>query len=91
MYLHLGQDTVVRTDDIIGIFDIENATTSRVGRDYLNGAQKRGWVVGVSEEIPKSFVICTQDGQPKIYISQISSQTLKKRARFMKHISNVNL
>ena len=26
MYLHLGQDTVVRLDEIVGNFDKENAT-----------------------------------------------------------------
>ena len=24
MYLHLGQDVVVRSEDVIGIFDMEN-------------------------------------------------------------------
>ena len=48
MYLHLGQYTVVRTRDIVGIFDIENSSVSRFTKDYLAQAQKRGWVVNVS-------------------------------------------
>ena len=29
MYLHIGQDTVVREQDIVGIFDMDNTTISR--------------------------------------------------------------
>ena len=33
MYLHLGQDTVVRTGHIVGIFDLENSTTASATRE----------------------------------------------------------
>ena len=36
MYLHLGQDTVVKKKDIIGIFDMDTTTVSKISRDYLN-------------------------------------------------------
>lgn len=91
MYLHLGQDIVVRVDDVVGIFDLENATTSKTGREYITAAQKRGWITNVSTEEPKSFVVCTHGRQPRVYISQISSQTLRKRCEYIEHISNVNL
>ena len=81
MYLHLGQETVVMQDDIIGIFDLDNTTVSKVTRDYLSKAEKRKQVVNVSFELPKTFVLTNNkiDGN-KIYISQISSSTLLKRA-----------
>ncbi len=89
MYLHLGQYTVVHTGDIVGIFDIDNSSVSRSTKDYLAQAQKRGWVVNVSEEIPKSFVVCRhRDGEIKVYISQISSSTLRKRTGFVDGLSN---
>lgn len=81
MYLHLGQDTVVLHSDIIGIFDLDTTTVSKVTRDYLAKAQKDGKVVNVSLELPKSFVLCKEkDGTQKVYISQLSSATLLKRA-----------
>ncbi len=43
MYLHLGQDTVVRTSDIIAIFDLENASIAKSTKGYLASAQKTGW------------------------------------------------
>ena len=89
MYLHLGQDTVVRTSDIIGIFDIENTSLARSTRGYLAQAEKQGLVVNVSYELPKSFVVCEEDGKQRVYISQISSATLKKRAGYIDNIANV--
>lgn len=81
MYLHLGEKTVVRTDNIVGIFDLENTTVSKHTRDYLANAEKSGRVVNVSYELPKSFVICEENGKTEVYISQISGQTLMKRIK----------
>ena len=48
MYLHLGQDTVITTKSIIGIFDMDRCTVSKKTRDYLTEAEKKGNVVNVS-------------------------------------------
>lgn len=80
MYLYLGQDTIIGTKNIIGIFDIENTSVSKITKAYLAAAQKSGSVVAVSSEIPKSFVVCENSGEIKVYLSQISPVTLKKRA-----------
>ncbi|MGN0499832.1 MAG: extracellular matrix regulator RemB [Ruminococcus sp.] len=81
MYLHLGQDTVITTKSIIGIFDIDRCTVSKKTRDYLAEAEKRGAVVNVSYELPKSFIVCREGGKTTVYISQLSSKTLFKRQK----------
>lgn len=87
MYLHLGQDTVVLHSDIIGIFDLDTTTVSKVTRNYLAKAQKNGKIINVSMELPKSFILCQEkDGIQKVYISQISSATLLKRAEDTKKL-----
>ncbi len=78
MYLHLGQNTVVTHDEILGIFDIDNTTVSKNTRDYLSKAEKDGRIIYVSNELPKSFIVCENK---KVYISQISSSTLLKRMK----------
>ena len=80
MYLHLGQDTVVTTDKIIGIFDIDRCTISKKTRDYLTAAEKAKRVINVSYELPKSFVVCESDDGVTVYISQISAKTLLSRS-----------
>ena len=52
MYLHLGQETVVREQDIIGIFDLDNTTVSRHTRKTLNEAEKAGRVINVTDDLP---------------------------------------
>ena len=77
MYLHLGQDTVVTYDEILGIFDLEATTVSKATRDYLANATKQGRVVNVGFELPKSFVVCRDKlGNTTVYISPISPSTL---------------
>lgn len=83
MYIHLGQDIVINDRKLIGIFDIDKCSISKITREYLTKAQKADKVVNVSYEIPKSFVVCKEDdGKIVVYISPISCQTLKKRAEF---------
>jgi c-di-AMP phosphodiesterase-like protein len=79
MYLHLGENTVVRTENIVGIFDLDNTSTSKWTNKYLSNATKSGRVINVSMELPKSFVVCKENKEIKVYISQISSTTLVKR------------
>ena len=79
MYLHLGQDTVVTTDSIIAMFDIDACTVSKKTRDFLAAAQKNGEVVNVSFELPRSFVVCRSKGKTTVYISQLSTKTLQGR------------
>lgn len=82
MYIHLGQEIVVKEDDIIGIFDLDSTTISKHSRKFLNLAEKRHEVVNVSYELPKSFILCNKNKKNTVYISQISSQTLQKRSGF---------
>ncbi len=87
MFLHLGQDTVIKTDSIVGIFDLDNTTVMKSSREYLKSAEKEKQVVYVSYELPKSFVVCVEDNKRTVYVSQLSSQTLIKRTKFLKKLS----
>ncbi|MEF9969725.1 MAG: DUF370 domain-containing protein [Ruthenibacterium sp.] len=80
MYLHLGQESIIHTRDILGIFDIDTASISKHTRDFLARAEKKGQVVNVSTELPKSFIV-TAGETNAVYISQISASTLKKRSQ----------
>ena len=40
MYLHLGAGAVVRTDSIIGVFDLDNTSQSHLTRSYLKEEEK---------------------------------------------------
>lgn len=80
MYLHLGQSVVVPYRDVIGIFDLDNTTSSRRTRDFLERAQREGELVDVSMDVPKSFVLCRSELGTMVYLSQLSPATLLRRA-----------
>ncbi len=79
MYIHLGGEYVANENSIIGIFDLEKTTVSKATRDFLSNAEKKGEVINVSYELPKSFVVTNIKNKNKVYISQISPNTLTKR------------
>ena len=86
MYIHLGNDVSVRTEDIIGIFDIETTTISKDTRVLLKKYEDESRVTNVSADMPKSFVLCGGAGQGYLYVSAISSTTLKKRVNVFGNI-----
>lgn len=80
MYIHIGQDTVITDDEIIGVFDMENTTVMKSTVDYLNTAEKNGIVNNVAPfELPKSFVVANTKRGKKIHISPVSVGTILKR------------
>lgn len=81
MVLHLGQDTIVNTEQIVGVYDLDNTTVSKHTRAYLARAQQEGRVVNVSSELPKSFIVCADSGVETVYLSQLAPVTLLKRSR----------
>lgn len=77
MFLYLGGDVTVKSKEVIGIFDIEECSVSRTTAEFLNFSQKKGRIVNVSDEMPKSFIVTDN----KTYISNVSNRTIALRAR----------
>ena len=80
MFLHLGRDVVVDEKSIISVFDMDTATSSRHTRAFLTAAEKAGQVQVITDELPRSAVVCMENGHQTVYISQLSSKTLLRRA-----------
>ncbi len=79
MYLHLGKDVAVNTANIIAILDMDSTTISKSTRTFLKVVEEEGFVRNVSEDLPKTFVLCEVNGQSVVYITNISSKTLMGR------------
>ena len=82
MYLHLGNGFLARDEDVVGVFDLDNTTGSRITRDYLAQAEKAGSVINTAEDLPRSFVVCVEKRgkDTRLYLSQLSPATLLKRS-----------
>ena len=76
MYLHIGGDFLLRSEDIIGIFDIENTSISKITKEFLKESEKRKKVITTSFDLPRSYVL---DKENRVYVSPISPATLLKR------------
>ena len=83
MYIHLGRDYVLNDRDIIGIFNLETTTISPRGREFLNYAQKNGAVVSLSDELHQSYVLADGGVVDTVYLSELSSAVLRRRAEKM--------
>ncbi len=80
MYLHLGSSVVIHQDDILGVFDLDNTTASRITRDFLSRAEREGRVISAGDDLPKSFLLCRdRQGKTTIYLSQLATATLLRR------------
>ncbi len=80
MYLFLGGDCTARKKEIIGIFDLDTASVTPATRSFLSQAQKKGSVLTVKADLPKSFIVCGNDQEQTVYLSPLSTPALKKRA-----------
>ncbi len=81
MYLRISNNYVVLKSDIIGIFDMDNTTVSRQGRDFLPRAEKEGGIVYSADDLPKSYVVTEHEGKTIVYLSSLSSKVLINRAK----------
>jgi hypothetical protein len=80
MYLNIGNDMSVRDKHIIGIFDMDNTSTSRRTREYLEKAEQEGRVVPC-DDLPKSFIVSSEYGFNRVYLTTLSATTLERRLK----------
>ena len=80
MYLSIGNDMAVRDRSIVGIFDLDNTSTSRRTREFLERAETEGEVVPC-DDLPKSFVLTSEYGFSRVRLTALNSATLEKRMK----------
>lgn len=80
MYINIGNDMSVRDKSIIGIFDMDNTSTSKRTRKTLEEAERQGQVVPC-DDLPKSYILTAEYGLSRFYLTALSTQTLEKRLK----------
>lgn len=80
MYLSIGSDMAVRESAIIGIFDMDNTTTSKRTREFLARAEREGAVIPC-DDLPKSYVLTAEYGIERVHLTSLSAYTLEKRLK----------
>lgn len=75
MFIHIGNDHVIRSRDIIAVVDYDVITSSTIMAEMVKRKQDENKVRGSSKEA-KSVIITDE----KIYFSTLSVITLQKRS-----------
>ena len=80
LYLNIGNDMAVRQKSILGIFDLDNTSTSKRTRQFLEQCEREGLVVPC-DDLPKAFVLTSEYGMIRVYLTALSASTLEKRMK----------
>lgn len=76
MFIHIGGDVTVMARSVIAILDAKRQGQAPDTQAFLKFMEEQGSIVRIDEAEQKSYVIT----DTTVYISPISSVTLKKRA-----------
>ncbi len=80
LYLYLNENKVIKSQNIIGIFDLDSTTVSKKTRNFLQKSQKKDKISTVDSELPKSFLLCeTSAKDDEVVINKFSPKTLLNR------------
>jgi len=83
MFLHIGRGKLLKKSSIIGVFDLEITSQSKRTKAFLSQKERANHVINVCDDIPRSFIVTREENRERIYISQISPQTLQKRSEIL--------
>lgn len=75
MYVHLGEDVFVHTDEIIAVLDYQKLKDNETNRAMMTEKEKSGNWVGIGSKTVKSLVVT----EAFFYASPFSVATLKRR------------
>jgi hypothetical protein len=79
MFLHVGADVVISLKRVVAILDLRSSRDSEATKEFMTLAHRERRVTDIANGEAKSLVLTDME----IYLSPISSITLKKRADFL--------
>ncbi len=85
MFIHIGNDNVIQSKDVISIVDRNIISSSIIMEEMMNNVKSQERVFGPIDEA-KSVVITNE----QVYFSTLSVSTLKKRASMISTISKLD-
>ena len=81
MYLHIGNGKSVKKTDVIGIFDLDSATVSKITRSFIGEMSAAGRVEYRDDDLPRAVILLRDErGEDALKLSRLSSGVLRARA-----------
>ncbi len=82
MYLHIGSEVMIRSEDLITIINLKGATDRNcINRRFLEQIKNEGEIIDISDEREKNAKSLIVTVNQRVYISPISAHTLCKRVQ----------
>mgnify|MGYP003816578223 FL=1 len=85
MFIHLGEDVVIHSDEVIAILDWRIIEKSEIMAAFIDRYKEDGKVIDIGKKFTKSIVITTET----VYVSPLSSLTLKRRANVVADLEQI--
>jgi hypothetical protein len=82
LFIHLGEDVVIRSEDVIAILDGQVVEAGDIIQEFLDSPKNKKSIISISEGYVKSIVVTINN----IYFSPLSSVTLKKRSQMISEL-----
>ena len=79
VYLDIGNNRSVKCVGIVGIFDLDTSTVSKVTRDFLRACERSGDVITASKTLPKSAILYDDGERRSLYFSSFTASALGGR------------
>ncbi len=83
MFIHLGENVIIQTNDVVAILDRQLIKSSTIVNEFLEKQVNK--IVELTSGDTKSVVVTVD----RIYFSPLSSNTLKKRAQHLLDIESM--
>ena len=90
MFLHIGEGKLLKKNDIIAVLDMDTTSVGIKTREFLRKSEKKKEIEYISYEIPRTYIITERKGKKKVYMTQLSSHTLYKRAERIEDFGTEN-
>lgn len=88
MYLQLEMGESIALDEIIGVFGLETRTGEDT-KELLKRKEGETGVISLCSDIPKSFVLCDDGIGDRIYVSGLSTESIRRRIETEKGMKTV--
>ncbi len=75
MFLHIGRGHMIKKEDVVFIGDMESTKDSKITQEFFDIIREEGFIINNFEDEARSYILTGE----KIYLSIISSTTLKNR------------
>lgn len=81
MFLNISKDVIIRTKDIVGIFNLDYIRNTKEYRKFLSNMTEQKQIVNDTQKQEKTFILTQNEKETKGYVTNISTNTIAKRKK----------